>query len=105
MVTTIAALNLTCLEIDRTKSADIVAPVMTGKIWTSREGGAVSNFVKAAYHPDEKVVRAGLYLDNYFGAHSFGVEFDPGGKVYAAGDCNIPTDVVFVPKTKVKQAT
>lgn len=59
----------------------------------------MSNFSRTAYHPVEKVVRAAIWLDDYFGRHQYGVQFDVGGKVYRPADVEIPLDMVFEEKT------
>lgn len=60
----------------------------------------MSNYSKAAYHPEEKVVRAAIWLDDHFGRHQYGVRFDPGGKVYRPREVEIPLSVVFEEKAK-----
>lgn len=58
----------------------------------------MSNFVRAAYHPKEKVVRAATYLDNHFGHYEYGVSFSGDPHVYKPDETEIPLDMVFVPK-------
>lgn len=59
----------------------------------------MSNFVRAAYHPEEKVIRAAYFLDDYFGQHRYGVGFEGDPMVYPIRDCEIPLDKVFVEKS------
>lgn len=56
----------------------------------------MSNFVRAAYHPKEKVVRAAQFLDNFFGRHQYGVRFSGDTHVYRDDETDIPLDVVFI---------
>jgi hypothetical protein len=56
----------------------------------------MSNFIKSAYHPKERVVRAAHYLDDYFGKHEYGVRFEGDDHVYRPEETDIPLDVVFV---------
>ncbi len=65
----------------------------------------MSNFTRAAYHPKEKVVRAACYIDDHFGPHEYGVLFPGDPHVYRVDECDIPTDVVFVPKPVEKPRT
>jgi len=60
----------------------------------------MSNFSRAAYYPEQKVVPAAIWLDDYFGRHQYGVQFDAGGKVYRPREVEIPLDVVFEEKAK-----
>lgn len=56
----------------------------------------MSNFIQAAYNPDEDTVRAAAWIDNHFGAHRYGVIFDTAGPVYTTDEVTIPIDAVFV---------
>jgi len=58
----------------------------------------MSNFTRAAYHPKEKVIRAAMYVDDYFGHHEYGVRFPGDAHVYRPHETDIPLDVLFVPK-------
>lgn len=42
----------------------------------------MSNFIHPAFDPAAGVVREATWMDNYFGAHIYGVQFDAGGTVY-----------------------
>lgn len=57
----------------------------------------MSNFLRAAYHPKEKVVRRAYWLDDHFGPHEYGVSFPDDPHVYKPEETEIPLDVVFVP--------
>lgn len=57
----------------------------------------MSNFTRAAYHPKEKVVRAAIWIDDYFGKHEYGVSFPGDSHVYRPEETDIPLNVVFVP--------
>lgn len=63
----------------------------------------MSNFVRAAYHPKEKVVRAASYLDDHFGPHEYGVRFSGDTHVYRPRETDIPLDIVFIPKPDEKK--
>lgn len=58
----------------------------------------MSNYEAPAYHPTEKVIRAAVFIDNYYGQHQYGVQFSGDPRVYKAAETRIPLDVVFVPK-------
>lgn len=60
----------------------------------------MSNYIKPAYHPVEKVVRVAHFLDNHFGHHQYGVQFPGDTHVFKPAETDIPLDVVFVPKPK-----
>lgn len=58
----------------------------------------MSNYVAAAYHPKECVIRAANWMDNFFGRHRYGIHFpgNPPEEVYRPNEVWIPTDRVFV---------
>ncbi len=58
----------------------------------------MSNFIRTAWHPVEKVARAAHWLDDYFGRHEYGVSFDGDDHVYRPNEVEIPLDLVLVPK-------
>lgn len=55
----------------------------------------MSNFIQPAFDPAAGIVRDATWIDDYFGPHQYGVQFDAGGPVYrpdqaevaAAGEC------------------
>lgn len=55
----------------------------------------MSNFIQPAFDPVAGIVRDATWIDDYFGPHKYGVQFDAGGPVYrpdqaevaAAGEC------------------
>lgn len=57
----------------------------------------MSNFERAAYHPQEKRIRTAIFLDDYFGRHRYGVKFDGDDRVYNSQEVEIPLGVVFAP--------
>ena len=63
----------------------------------------MSNFTRAAYHPNEKVVRAATFCDDYFGPHKYGVFFVGDQWIYHPNEVDIPLDVVFVPRMEEKE--
>lgn len=42
----------------------------------------MSNFIRPAFDPVAGVVRDATWIDDYFGPHQYGVQFDAGGPVY-----------------------
>jgi len=62
--------------------------------------GRMSNFPRAAYHPKEKVVRAAMFVDDYFGQHEYGVCFLGDEHVYKPAEVEIPLDIVFIPSER-----
>ncbi len=61
----------------------------------------MSNFTKVAWHPRERVARAANYIDDYFGRHQYGVQFDGDDMVYRPNDVEIPLDLVLVPREAI----
>lgn len=55
----------------------------------------MSNFSMACYHPKERVIRAAAWIDDYFGRHEYGVQFDPDGEVFRVREVDIPLDKIF----------
>ena len=58
----------------------------------------MSNYSRIAWHPVERVARAAWYIDDHFGRHQYGVQFDEDGKVYRPEEVEIPLDLVLVPR-------
>ena len=58
----------------------------------------MSNYIRSAWNPKERVARAASYMDNYFGPYVYGVKFDGDDKVYRPNEVEIPVDLVLVPK-------
>ncbi len=58
----------------------------------------MSDLFKSAWNPREKVVRAAIWMDDYFGRHQYGVAFDGDSRIYKPEDVEIPIDLVLVPK-------
>jgi hypothetical protein len=58
----------------------------------------MSNYTRIAWHPKERVARAAMFADNYFGPYEYGVMFDGDPHVYKPNDVEIPIDLVLVPK-------
>lgn len=58
----------------------------------------MSNFTRVAWNPKERVARAAMWMDDYFGKHQYGVMFNGDEKVYRPEEVVIPLDLVLVPK-------
>lgn len=58
----------------------------------------MSTYYQAAYHPPTGTVKEATWIDDYFGHHKYGVEFDGDDKVYTPDEVHIPLGVVFVPE-------
>ena len=57
----------------------------------------MSSYRAAAYDPDKNIIRTAWWIDDYFGKHKYGVQFDAGvGRVYEPSAVQIPLDVEFV---------
>lgn len=56
----------------------------------------MSNFSRIAWNPRERVARAAIWMDNYFGHYEYGVSFDGDDKVYRPNEVEIPIDLVLV---------
>jgi hypothetical protein len=62
----------------------------------------MSNYTRISWHPTERVARAAEHLDNYFGAHQYGVRFSGDSRIYRPNEVEIPLDLVLVPKDEGK---
>jgi hypothetical protein len=60
--------------------------------------GKMSNYSRSAWNPKERVVRAAMWMDDYFGKHQYGVAFEGDPAVYTPADVEIPLDLVLVPE-------
>lgn len=58
----------------------------------------MSNYTRAAYHPPTNTVRAAYWMDDYFGKHQYGVQFQntDDDTVYHPREVDIPVGKVFV---------
>ena len=59
----------------------------------------MSNFIRIAWHPVERVARAAHWMDNHFGQHRYGIWFpgDPEDEIYRPEEVDIPIDLVLSP--------
>lgn len=57
----------------------------------------MSNYSRSAWNPKERVVRAVMWMDDYFGQHQYGVAFEGDPAVYTPADVEIPLDLVLAP--------
>lgn len=58
----------------------------------------MSNYSRSAWNPKERVVRAAMWMDDYFGKHQYGVAFEGDPAVYKPEEVEIPLDLIFVPE-------
>ena len=54
----------------------------------------MSNHYDDAYDPVSKTVRKAWWLDNYFGKHRYGVQFDEGGPIYRPEEVAVPEHMI-----------
>jgi hypothetical protein len=57
----------------------------------------MSNYIRVAWHPVERVARADAFLDNHFGHYEYGVAFNGDPNVYRPEEVEIPIDLVLAP--------
>lgn len=60
----------------------------------------MSDFTRPAYHPRTKTVRNAYWMDNYFGHHNYGVQFEGDDVVYSPEQVEVPRGKVFEERKK-----
>jgi len=58
----------------------------------------MSSYTRVAWNPKERVARAAIFADNYFGPYEYGVMFSGDPVAYRTHEVEIPIDLELVPR-------